>query len=186
MRMPALCEDCGLVFASGYIVRDVHAIRFEGHAQTCSRCGGLGWVPDGTFKVLGDTLEILRAPGRTIADLRRMEAVLRTAASGHGDPDEVLQELESVTPQLSALWNSAPRNRSEWYAFLQLLLGIVIFLQTCSDFNDDAPVNVHIDVDVIINQAVEQVIQTPPAPMPNGFRVPLEPREAPLEEPEPG
>ena len=70
MRLPALCDNCGAIFPSGFEVGNSEAIYFEGNREQCPVCGEFAHIPDGLFNFTNNVVEIVQAPDRTEEDLK--------------------------------------------------------------------------------------------------------------------
>lgn len=122
--VPAFCDTCGTVFDSGFFVENSTNISFTGNrAGPCPSCGGIGHVPDGVFNFIGNTIEILSAPERTIAELTHLAQILREAKAKAETREQVVSRIEKEVPALSRLVNLLPENRSELYGFLSCCFG---------------------------------------------------------------
>lgn len=90
---PAICDDCGAIFPSGFAFSGGGSATLIGNKSgPCPVCGGVGSVPDGLYEFTGDTLRIvtswsparrhdllekLRAAQTAGRDRERAEAALR-------------------------------------------------------------------------------------------------------------
>lgn len=149
--VPAFCDTCGTVFSSGIFVENSTNISFTGNrAGPCPKCGGVGHVPDGVFNFIGNTIEILSAPERTIAELAGLAKILREAKSKTETREQVISRIEKEIPALSGLAKLLPENKSELYGFLAVVLAAVqLFTQS-----PPAPNSTTINVTQVIQQAV--------------------------------
>jgi hypothetical protein len=70
--MPAICDNCGAVFSSGVMGSDgaSHITFANCTAGPCPRCGGMGHIPDGVYNFIGNAIEFLSGPQRTIDELK--------------------------------------------------------------------------------------------------------------------
>ncbi|MCQ4276736.1 YecA family protein [Stutzerimonas degradans] len=154
---PAFCDTCGTVFSSGIFIENSTNISFAGNRSgPCPCCGGMGHVPDGVFNFIGNTIEILSAPERTIAELTQLAKILAEAKAKSDTREQVASRIEKEVPSLSKLVQLLPENRSELYGFLAVILAAVqLFTQTPA-----APSSTTINV----TQVIQQVIVEPPPP----------------------
>ena len=121
--VPAFCDTCSTVFNSGIFVENSTNISFAGNRSgPCPNCGGMGHVPDGVFNFIGNTIEILSAPERTISELTRLAQILREAKANSETKEQVATRIEKEIPALSKLAKLLPENRVELYGFLALVL----------------------------------------------------------------
>ena len=118
----------------------------------------MGHVPDGVFNVVGSTIEILSAPSRTIQELTRLVEILRTARSLQSKPEDVARNIERELPALAPLMQLLPANRSEWLAFLAVLLAIVQVYLAANPPGAPAPPL------ITINQVIQQTFVNEEAP----------------------
>ena len=158
-QIPAFCDSCGAVFASGYVVENSTNIQFSGcKAGPCPACGGTGHVPDGVFNVIGATIEVLSAPQRTIQELGRLAEIIREARAKQQSREQVAQRVKKEVPAFSGVLELLPHNRGELYGFLAVILAAIPLLRGCAP--QDRP-------NVTITQIVNQVYNvTPPANKP--------------------
>jgi hypothetical protein len=149
--VPAFCDTCGTVFNSGIFVENSTNISFTGgRSGPCPKCGGMGHVPDGVFNFIGNTIEILSAPERTIAELTGLSKILREAKSQAETREQVISRIEKEIPSLSGLAKLLPENKAELYGFLGVVLAAVqLFTQA-----PPAPNSTIINVTQVIQQAV--------------------------------
>lgn len=151
--VPAFCDTCGTVFNSGIFVENSTNISFAGNRSgPCPSCGGMGHVPDGVFNFIGNTIEILSAPERTIAELTRLTQILREAKAKAETREQVVSRIEKELPSLSGLVKLLPENRSDLYGFLAVVLAAVQLFsqpptQNSTTFN--------------VTQVIQQVIAEP-------------------------
>ena len=131
--VPAFCDTCSTVFNSGIIVENSTNISFAGNRSgPCPNCGGMGHVPDGVFNFIGNTIEILSAPERTISELTRLAQILREAKANSETKEQVATRIEKEIPALSKLAKLLPENRAELYGFLALVLTAAQFFTSPS------------------------------------------------------
>lgn len=152
--VPAFCDTCGTAFNSGIFVENSTNISFAGNRSgPCPSCGGMGHVPDGVFNFIGNTIEILSAPERTISELTRLAQILREAKAKAETRQQVVVRIEKELPSLSGLFKLLPENKSELYAFLAVVLAAVqLFSQTPPAQNSKT---------INVTQVIQQVIAEP-------------------------
>lgn len=152
--VPAFCDTCGTVFNSGIFVENSTNISFSGNlAGPCPSCGGMGHVPDGVFNFIGNTIEILSAPERTIADLTRLAQILREAKAKAETREQVVSRIEKELPSLSGLFKLLPENKSELYGFLAVVLAAIQLFSQTPPAQNSTTINV--------TQVIQQVIAEP-------------------------
>ena len=82
MPVPAFCDTCGAVFTVGIVANGPNVFTFSGtRAGPCPSCGGMGHIPDGIFSFVGETIEVLSAPERTLDELSRLVPVFVTTVT---------------------------------------------------------------------------------------------------------
>jgi ribosomal protein S27AE len=128
-RFPAFCPNCGLVFESHAIAISpgarVENLSISNSREQCPRCGAWADLPDGTFNVFGDTIEILEATPITRARLGQLGQILDRARRGEISEDQVADEIEQEDgwSDLAELFRKAtPRVR---HALILLLIFVV-------------------------------------------------------------
>ena len=155
--LPAFCDTCGTAFPSGFFAENSYNITFSGcKSGPCPVCGGMGHIPDGVFNVVGSTIEILAAPTRTVQELSRLAEIIRTARSRRTEPEVVASQIERELPSFKPLLQLLPANRSEWYAFLAVVLAIIQVYLAAS------PPAASPTTSITFNQVIERTLQTEP------------------------
>lgn len=150
-NIPAFCDTCGAVFNSGIFAENSTNISFSGcSAGPCPNCGGMGHIPDGVFNFIGNTIEILSAPERTIAELTRLAQILREAKAKANTREQVVSRIEKELPSLSGLGKLLPETRSELYGFLAVVLAAVQLFSQTPPAQNSTTIN--------ITQVIQQVI----------------------------
>src|SRR5450830_1236996 len=101
--LPAFCDTCGTVFGSGVVADTATNTTFSGNRSgPCPKCGGMGHIPDGVFNFIGNTIEILRVPARTVAELTHLAKILREAQEKSQTKGEVSARIERELPSLAS------------------------------------------------------------------------------------
>ena len=151
MDVPAFCDTCGTVFRSGIVVENSTNITFVGNrAGPCPVCGGMGHIPDGVFNFVGNTIEILAAPQRTVEELSRLSRILREAREKKQTPEDVAQTIRKELPELSRLADFLPQTRAEFYAFLTLIVTVIALLSQGGGGGKTT--------NITVNQTINQVL----------------------------
>jgi hypothetical protein len=160
--IPAFCDTCGAVFHSGIVVENSTNVTFSGNrAGPCPACGGIGHIPDGVFNFIGNTIEILSAPERTVEELTRLSDILREAKEKQQSPEEVAERIQKELPSLAGIGALLPKNRAELYGFLAVILAAAQLLQ--SSLSSQQP-PVTINITQVVNQAAAQPSAIPSGP----------------------
>lgn len=156
VQFPAFCPRCGLVFASRmFSLSHVQGLTMSGNRESCPRCGAMAELPDGTFNVTGDTIEVLAASGLTRARLLLLADVLRSAQSQGASSEAVGEAVLAEAPALRSLVERyAPRMRQAFVVFLLMVIELLL-AQGIAELRDDSATRE--DVRKAIEQALEQV-----------------------------
>lgn len=113
----------------------------------------MGHVPDGVFNFIGNTIEILSAPERTIKELTNLAKILREAKANSETREQVASRIEKELPSLSGLAKLLPENKSELYGFLALVLAAAQLFSQTPPAQNSTTINV--------TQVIQQVITKP-------------------------
>ena len=158
MRVPAVCDNCGVIFPSGFEANNSTNITFSGcGAGPCPACGGMGHIPDGVYNFIGNTIELLSGPARTVAELQRLAAILKNAKENQSSHQEISKEIEKELPELSSLKDILPKTRTELYAFIAIIISTIALLASQPQSNEPQK----IEVNNVINNIYQQLPQTP-------------------------
>lgn len=124
--IPAFCSHCGLVFpARGIaIVGGATNLTLRGNIETCPRCGQWAELPEGTFNISDNTLEVLSASDLTRERLHGLaEALDRARKNPKADASE---SLERESPAVAALYRGlSPKARHALILFLWAVVQII-------------------------------------------------------------
>ncbi|MCG9699555.1 SEC-C domain-containing protein [Vibrio natriegens] len=154
--IPAFCDNCGTPFSSGIFVENCLHITMTGNrAGPCPKCGGMGSVPDGVFSVIGNAIEILNAPSRSLEQLRRYAQVLDEAKEKRLSREEVKQKIDDEVPEFSSVSQFLPKSRSELYAFLALIVSVLAYVTPLMMSDDGMSEG---EVENLINNSVQQML----------------------------
>lgn len=153
----AFCDTCGTMFPSGIFVENSTISLFGNKAGPCPKCGGMGHIPDGIFKFIGNTIEILSAPQRTLQELIRFANIINEAQKKKYSSEEVIEKVKRDTPEFSSITDLLPKNRGELYAFLALLLTMI---QILTQFSENPSQNITNNIN--ITQVIEQTYRNRP------------------------
>ncbi|MFC1502977.1 SEC-C metal-binding domain-containing protein [Pseudomonadota bacterium] len=148
--IPAFCDDCGTAFSSGIFMENCTNVSLGGNKSgPCPNCGGMGSVPDGVFNVIGNVIDIIDAPRKTVEQLSRYVKVLHEARAQNLSREDVKSKIDKDIPELSGISSYLPKTRTELYAFLALLISLFTVLK-----EDPKPQ----DINIMINNTVEQMM----------------------------
>jgi len=150
---PSFCPNCGLIFESKIRFGNVQELTMSGNRQQCPRCLAWAELPDGTFNITGDTIEVLSASRLTRERLLRLETILRQAQERHLSPEEATAAVAEEAPALKPLLDRyGPTMRAALLAFLWFVVAALI-QQGVSELRDDCATKKE------VQQAVEEAIQ---------------------------
>jgi hypothetical protein len=170
--VPAFCDTCGTAFNSGLFVENSKNISFAGNRSgPCPRCGGMGHVPDGVFNFIGNTIEILSAPERTVSELLDLAKILREARDKGENTEQVAARIQKELPSLLVLAKLLPTNKSELYGFLGVVIAAVaLYTQSGDKPPSQTVVNVTQIFQQITNEQPEHrnQVRLPAAPQKTG------------------
>jgi len=162
IHIPAICDSCGAVFRSGFVAENARNITLSGNISgPCPACGDMGHIPDGIFNFVGDTIEILSAPKRTVDELSRLARIIGESRDKKRSREEVAETIRKEVPELAGLADLLPKTRAELYAFLALIVAVIAILTQEGQSGTNT-------TNVTVEQTINQVfIQTEKACKPN-------------------
>ena len=161
-RMPAFCPACGLVFDGPVTMADgAHHITIVEVTTKCPRCGhDSAELPEGTFSVINDTIEVLAGPQLTVERMRNVQTILEAARRENLTTDEIASQVEDEEPGLGELLRKYAGLGNALIQILLATLQILIALNTDTASRED--------VARAIDEAVEMCRKPenvpPPAP----------------------
>lgn len=164
-ELPAVCPRDGAVFGSGFAVGGEGSVTMQGgKAGPCPVCGGWGEVPDGFYKLLGDTLEVVASSGYSRAQIGRVIKILEGVRTGEPDPDHVAEALKAEAPEIANVVSRLlkPKNAGEFYALIAVLLMVLTILHGELATSPKAPS----PTAEMIAKAITEVQQNPRATVP--------------------
>ncbi len=152
MNVPAVCDNCGNIFPSGISAINSTNVSFSNcRAGPCPVCGGTGHIPDGVYNFIGNTIELLSGPQRSISELKKLASILERARNNNIDSQSIGKEIDEEVPELSSLKDCLPKTRSELYLFIGLILSIIFQIQS----GDSSKIEVNNIINNIYQQASE-------------------------------
>ena len=161
MRVPAVCDNCGAIFPSSFEVSNSTNISFNVCSSgPCPVCGGMGHIPDGVYNFIGNTIEFLSGPKRSINELEQLATLLHRARTSNVSTDALARELDESIPELASIKDWLPKTRTELYAFIALLLSTLTLI--ISQIQSGEPSKV--EVNTVINNVYQQAPETQSSP----------------------
>ena len=153
--IPAFCDLCGTPFSSGIFVENCRNISLSGNKSgPCPSCGGIGSVPDGVFNVIGDVIEILNAPVRTVSQLQSYVQLLRAAKEQNLSGSELRREIDEKAPELSSIGKFLPKTPADLFAFLTVLISLLTYI---TSLTKDKEVS-NDDLERMMDKAIERML----------------------------
>lgn len=143
MRVPAFCDSCGTIFPSAIEVVNSINVELHGRSGPCPRCGGEGHIPDGVYNFVGNTIELLSGPSRTIFELERLAAILREARERGASWEQINKRIQDEVSELSSIKDILPKSRSELYAFIAIIIAIISLI--LGQLKSNAPSKIEIN-----------------------------------------
>ncbi len=128
-KIPIFCENCGelstfnnlIDIADGANVK----INFSGNKASCSNCGKLAVIVDGTYEFIGNTLEIFKSSKVTNSQLKRLIKILANASDNKMTGKEISQNIVNEVPELSKLSDLIPKKSSEVNQWISIIIALV-------------------------------------------------------------
>lgn len=160
-KVPVLCENCFSFFTVDNLVAAGTTCSFINCAAgPCPKCGGMGIIPDGTYEFLNKSIKLLTGSDFSKEVLRKLEKILREAKEKSLSIEVLEGRIEKEIPQAKGFLKWLPKNKSEYYGFIGLLIGLVgtIFTMLNSGSNYIIP-----DNEVIINNVLNNITINPKA-----------------------
>jgi hypothetical protein len=127
VQAPAICDDCGSVFPSGYVFGGTGTAHVTGNKSgPCPDCGGVGSVPDGIYHFRDETLHIVSTwPEERRKDLADKLAAAQQAQDRQAVEHALAQESDFRDLLLQLL---VPTNAGEFWALVAAIIAALVFL----------------------------------------------------------
>lgn len=153
MNVPAVCDNCGNIFPSGISAINSTNISFNNcRAGPCPVCSGTGHIPDGVYNFIGNTIEFLSGPERSLIELKKLASILERAKNNNFDSKSIAREVDEEIPELSSIKDLLPTNRSELYGFITILLTIISMIMSQTQSSSSSK----IEINTVINNVYYQ------------------------------
>jgi SEC-C motif len=150
--VPAFCDSCGTAFRSGLVANDSSFSVSNFVSGPCPNCGSMGHVPDGLYRIAGDTIQILANSQRSVSHLQQIAEILRNAKQHGASPADIASTVKNELPELASLADTVPRTRAELYAFVSIILSIITILIAALNRNESP----RIEIQNVMNGVIEQ------------------------------
>ncbi|QDF55516.1 Preprotein translocase subunit SecA [Bacillus velezensis] len=155
-ELPAVCDNCNAIFRSGIVI-DGSTATLNKNRVRCPKCSGIGSVSEGVFNFIGNTIEILSAPERTISELQRFNEILQSAKNKSVSFKQVEDRVYQETPQFVPVLESMPKIKKEksadFHVWIQTLAAITSLVMPW--FEKEKPSPPKIEINQVINHIYE-------------------------------
>jgi hypothetical protein len=158
-QVPTYCSHCGAISLVGGIIggSGPATTRVVNKRTTCPNCGRGAKIADGVYELAEDVLRLLQSPQITRDLLKAFGQLLDQARLARTSGDELQQKAENLDPKLG---EAVALMRKKGSSFLPVVLFVTVAaLQGC-DFNLD----VQMDLNRLVDQAVATVATQPQQP----------------------
>lgn len=158
-NLPAICDNCGTIFPSGFNISGGTGVMIGSKSGPCPRCGSWGHIPDGTYRIVENIIEVLSAPQRTIDELKRFSDLLQRTRNEEITAEELSSKVNSEVPSMSPALDLLPKTREEKRSDFKFLISamiatIGILVPVFNDKNVDNPQE-QIKIEQVINNIYE-------------------------------
>ena len=87
--LPVICDKCGIPFVTQSAIGGSGTVTLEDvGVGPCPACGGMGRIPNGTYRLTNYATTLLQGPQRTKDELRRFADILRPTYLGQSGPPQ--------------------------------------------------------------------------------------------------
>jgi hypothetical protein len=132
LDVPAVCATCGNVYPSGFAMVAGTTTDFFGNAAgNCPIDGGPGFIPDGLYEAVGETLRLVSAWSP-----QRREALVAALEVARNAPDARTATVKAIQkaglPQIANRL-LIPRNAGEFWALVAAICTVIALIQSMTD-----------------------------------------------------
>lgn len=126
-QLPAFCDTCGTVFPSGYGGGGGSLMFMEAcKAGPCPTCGGLGTVPDGSFKMEDTLVTLLSGPATSFERIAKLAVVIRESQGQGETPEQTLNRVYEVHSSFAFLGKFLGGTSLNTYLMTLLAIGTFV------------------------------------------------------------
>lgn len=129
-QIPAVCERCGRVLG-GLVAFGPNArgtVTMKDCMVVCP-CGGVSNIPDGVYRQSANgIIEVIATSGKSAKQLELFASLLNKARQNNASADEVKALVKNEFPELASFSDYFPKTRTELYAFLAILVSLILAL----------------------------------------------------------
>ncbi len=158
MKVPAICDNCDSIFPSLFNFYNSNNISFTGcQAGPCPNCGGTGHIPDGIYNFIGNTIELLSGPQRSVIELKKLASILERARNSNTDFQSISKEIDKEIPELSSIKNFFPKPKTfaDLCGFITVLLTIISIIMSQVQSGDSSKIEINTVINNIYYQTSE-------------------------------
>lgn len=129
--VPTICDDCGTIWgAQGVIGGAGGNITITGSkVGPCPKCGGWGSIPDGTYDLIDDTLQVVRSADLPAVTIQNLIELLEGREQGTVTDAEVVERIEAEAPALADTIKDYLK-KSDPLSWLSLLFTMLTMMQS--------------------------------------------------------
>jgi SEC-C motif len=156
--IPVVCQQCKRLWVTTNFIGGTGNVRItmiDNTVSPCPYCGGTGKVPNGVYELANGVVRYLASGAVSVADLRRLQDVLRDAQQQHARPAQVVQEIKRKVPSAEGITASFGSQASiALAAWLTVLIGLItLILMTRTQSGGTSLTQTQVE------QAVEQALK---------------------------
>jgi hypothetical protein len=163
-RIPAVCDDCGTIFDSGFALGPGTSVSMVNNKSgPCPSCGGIGTIQNGVYEAVESALQLILEdlePGNRRESVRELRTLFERAKSEGMGPSDLAEAIHKQAPAFAALTNILPDTKSEFYEFVTMILAALTLIYAMITSHPDAPAPTSTQ---IFNTIVSQHPADPPA-----------------------
>jgi len=122
----AFCDDCGSLKPSGVFVNNIEKLTLDSNtAGPCTVCGGSTSIPDGVYRVIDHSVELIAGTADSLAKLKRLVTFLHETQEGSLNKAAVSEELRSIDPSFVSLSKWLPDSPTALFTLLTLVVSVI-------------------------------------------------------------
>ncbi|WP_461632269.1 SEC-C metal-binding domain-containing protein [Labilibaculum euxinus] len=139
-QIEAFCNNCNVFFGSGVNISGSSIVTMQNNTVNCPKCGKITSMPDGVFKFVRGSIELINNSDISLRRLHAIRENLIELNRSKTNLDKAKNEITNDIPELRGLVSALPKTRTELYAFLALLVMIVGMAITNFSGNKKQPI----------------------------------------------
>lgn len=114
MNIPAICNKCRTIFASGIALKGSCTVITTGcTAGPCPNCGDIGTIPDRIYNYISDTIDVLSSSEYSRKEIQNVVNILKKAKKNNSSLNEIKEEIECTSNNPSKFLELLPKTREE-------------------------------------------------------------------------